>query len=49
MLFDILEMQDDYIEIPLIVKEIRVLDTLVKGFDICFSCLLFKSLCIVLK
>ena len=27
LLFDILEMEDDYIEIPLIIKKTRVLDT----------------------
>ena len=46
LLFDILEMKDDYVDIPLIIKKnSRVLDALVKGFDTCFSCLyaLFSS------
>ena len=43
LLFDILEMEDDYIEIPLINKKLGHQ----KGFNICFSCLLFMSLYIV--
>ena len=43
LLFDILEMEDDYIEIPLIIKKTRVLDKLVKvlisAFLVVFSCL----------
>ena len=39
LLFDILEMEDYYIEIPLIIKKSRFIDMLGKGFNICFSCL----------
>ena len=53
LLFDILEMEDDYIEIPLIIKKTRVLDTLVKvlipAFLFVFSChyaLFFLKRCI---
>lgn len=48
LLFYILEMEDDYIEVPLIIKKV---DTLVhvKGFNICFSrlyALYFSQRCI---
>ena len=53
LLFDILEIEDDYIEIPLIIKKTRVLDTLVKvlisAFLVFFSChyaLFFSKRCI---
>ena len=38
LLFYILEMEDDYIEVPLIIKKVDKL-VHVKGFNICFSCL----------
>ena len=34
LLFDVLEMEDDYIEISLIIKKTTALDTLAKVFDI---------------
>ena len=41
LLFDILQKEDDYNQIPMIIK-----DTLAKGFNVsfCFSVLSFKSL-----
>ena len=39
LLFDIVEMEDDCIEIPLIIKKSSCIDTLVKGLDISFFCL----------
>ena len=53
LLFDILEMEGDYIEIPLIIKKTRVLNTLVKvlisAFLVFLSChyaLFFSKRCI---
>ena len=45
LLFDILEKEDDYIQIPMIIKKSRYIDTLAIGFNVCFSfsVLLFKS------
>ena len=39
LLFDILQMGDDFMEIPLIIKKSRYIDTLAKCFNSCFSCL----------
>ena len=53
LLLDILEMEDDYIEISLLIKKTRALDTLVKvlitAFLVFFSChyaLFFSKRCI---
>ena len=45
LLFDILEKDDDYIQIPMIILKSRYIDTLAKGFNVCFSfsVLSFKS------
>ena len=45
LLFDILEKEDDYIQIPMIILKSRYIDTLATGFNVCFSfsVLSFKS------
>ena len=37
LLFDILEREDDYIQIHIIIKKSRYIDTLAQGFHVCFS------------